>query len=133
MVFRLRQAEGHAVNLWNGLDPNNRNTLLRTFRLGEMSNYVEFFQWLHSTLGVYDIALLELGKVESEKDFNNEHCALWKANEIVYFYQLPEEKQRQLINRYNEEIIKPYQKEYNELNMSNEDLAFFRNEYDVLN
>lgn len=103
MIFRFRQCDKSPFRFWNQLDPSNRNAFLRYFNFYSENKIeiTEFFAWLKNGLGIGDFH--ELYGTQ-----NNEYTPgelpgykLWLENEIVFFFGIDEEKQQQLINKYN--------------------------------
>lgn len=80
------------------LDPvNRRNYLFKYFYGNDIAEtIIGFFAWIRNMLSIIDIEEL----VGDASDL----VKLWSRNEILFYFQLPDDLREVLIHRYNREL-----------------------------
>jgi len=107
MVFRFRNTKigphvDHSPSfLFNGIDPSNRSRLLRYFDLDDSHDVINFFVWIRSSFGKY-----EIDGIAKETVTNVLYEDFIKMNEIRFFLSLPLIAQQHIINKYTTYIEK---------------------------
>lgn len=99
MIFRFRNNNRSAPLLFSGCDPHNKNRLLLYFGIcaEEKCEMIEFFKWLNN-----EIYHLELNIDKLPNDY------------IKFYFTLSEEKQKELITKFNKDCIDKFN-EYTEI------------------
>src|SRR5579885_2536997 len=87
MIFRFRNGFNKSILLFNGCDPCNQSLLLNSMGLfNSESSLIYFFVWINCNLSSYENKQLE-------DDSESDYLKKWKENEIIFFFDLPTEKQ----------------------------------------
>lgn len=114
IIFRFVQNDCQVCGMYWGLDPNCQRRLRYNFKLydgvldmNRSPNFEEianFFCWIKNSFGLCELLEVEgtlnqanLNKGwESAKLYHN-----WKKNVVTYFYELTEDQQKKIIDKYN--------------------------------
>lgn len=105
MIFRFWQADHMASKFYRGLDPGNQNMLLNHFNVSwkEFHQIIEFFAWISNGLAIFEINKMDCNGAKDYK--SSEYVQKWRKNDVVFFFWIPENQQKDLIKRYNKECV----------------------------
>lgn len=109
MIFRYRNSDKLASKFFRGCDPYNQMILLRKFHMyHENKDLIDFFSWISTSLGVYDIVQLEGLEFNDENLDESKYVKSWKKNDIEFFFSLSEDNKNYLIEKFNTECVDKY-------------------------
>jgi len=122
MYFRFKNTETTSVKrnspmVYRQVDGGNKRLMISYYKLPLDSSgecMIEFFTWISCQLGSYDVSMLTMVALNSihittpNQEMDQEYVAKWRESSIRFYFWLPKVVQKHLLERYNEECVKPY-------------------------
>lgn len=103
MIIRFQNNNNSPIRLHKQIDHHNQSILRAMYNLYNEKHLLDFFGWIEDSLGAYHILELENQNFDSD---SSDYVKRWRTSSIKFFFWLDEKRQKNLIDRYNKNVIK---------------------------